>query len=113
MRIWYNWFMTYSKQFRQEVLAYKDKFGLSYDDTSEHFDISSRSLYRWSNEIEPCETRNKPSTKVDMDQLEKDVDLFPDDYQWERALRLGVGQPAIHYALKRLKITVKKNSTTS
>ncbi|WP_340612132.1 IS630 transposase-related protein, partial [Xenorhabdus bharatensis] len=28
----------------------------------------------------------------------------------ERAKRLGVAQSAIHYALKRLKITVKKNA---
>ncbi|MBD2784507.1 transposase, partial [Xenorhabdus sp. DI] len=34
-------------------------------------------------------------------------------YQWERAKRLGVSQSAIHYALKRLKITFKKNAKTS
>mgnify|MGYP000300711949 CR=1 FL=1 len=105
--------MTYSKDFRQKVLAYKDDYGLTFDETSDHFDIGVSSLYRWCNQLEPCETRDKPSTKVNMDELQKDVDEFPDDYQWERAQRLGVGQPAIHYALKRLKITVKKNSTTS
>ncbi|MDE9545722.1 IS630 transposase-related protein, partial [Xenorhabdus bovienii] len=41
-----------------------------------------------------------------------DVKNYPDDYQWERAKRLGVSQSAIHYALKRLKITVKKNAQT-
>nr|WP_241538055.1 IS630 transposase-related protein [Xenorhabdus sp. KJ12.1] len=39
-----------------------------------------------------------------------DVQNYPDDYQWERAKRLGVAQSATHYALKRLKITVKKNA---
>ncbi|MDC9595174.1 IS630 transposase-related protein [Xenorhabdus sp. IM139775] len=33
-------------------------------------------------------------------------------YQWERAKRLGVSQSAIHYALKRLKLTLKKNVKT-
>lgn len=103
--------MTYSKDFRQKVLAYKEKKGLSFDQTSEHFDIGVRSLYRWSNKLEPCETRQKPSTKIDMEELQKDVEKHPDDYQWERAQRLSVGQPCIHYALKRLNITVKKNSS--
>ena len=105
--------MTYSKDFRQKVLAYKDKKGLTFDETSEHFDIGVASLYRWSDNVEPCETRQKPATKVDMDKLKNDIKEFPDNYQWERAQRLGVGQPAIHYALKRLKITVKKNSKAS
>jgi hypothetical protein len=43
-----------------------------------------------------------------MDALIKDIEKFPDDYQWERAQRLNVTQPGIHYALKRLKISFKK-----
>ena len=50
-----------------------------------------------------------PSTKLDMDKLAKDVENYPDDYLWERAKRLNVGQPAIHYGLKRLKISYKKS----
>ncbi len=53
----------------------------------------------------------KPATKVDMQALAKDVPSHPDD-QWERAKRLGVCQPAIHYALKRTHITFKKNTKT-
>ena len=37
-----------------------------------------------------CTKRNKPATKVDMEQLRRDVEKDPDDYQWERAKRLGV-----------------------
>ena len=48
-----------------------------------------------------------------MERLKEDVALHPDAYQWERAQRLNVGQPAIHYALKRLNISFKKNSETS
>ena len=43
-----------------------------------------------------------------MDLLKKDIEEFPDDYQWEHAKRLNVTQPAIHYALKRLNISYKK-----
>ncbi|WP_231858699.1 IS630 transposase-related protein [Xenorhabdus nematophila] len=63
--------------------------------------------------IEPCMTRDKPPTKISDETLIADVKNYPDDYQWERAKRLGVSQSAIHYALKRLKITVKKNAQTS
>jgi hypothetical protein len=45
-----------------------------------------------------------------MDLLKKDIEEFPDDYQWERAKRLNVTQPAIHYTLKRLNISYKKNT---
>lgn len=104
--------MSYSLDFRQRVLAYKEKQAITFQQTSEHFDIGIRTLFRWSNRIAPCLTRNKPATKVDMDKLLEDIEAFPDEYQWERANRLNVGQPAIHYALKRLKITYKKNTKT-
>nr|WP_274728476.1 IS630 transposase-related protein [Xenorhabdus bovienii] len=55
---------------------------------------------------------DKPATKIPDEVLIADVQNFPDDYQWEKAKRLGVSQSAIHYALKRLQITQKKNSPT-
>lgn len=102
--------MGYSLDFRQRVLAHKEEKELTFEQTSEHFNVSLRTLFRWANDITPCTQRNKPATKVDMLALEKDVQSNPDDYQWERAKRLGVTQPTIHYALKRIKITFKKNS---
>lgn len=105
--------MSYSLDFRQRVLAYKEKQGLTFQHTSEHFDIGIRTLFRWSKHITPCLSRNKPATKVDRDELLKDIETFPDGYQWERAKRMNVGQPAIHYALKRLNISYKKNTKAS
>lgn len=102
--------MTYSIDFRRKVFAYKEKHQLTFEQTSKHFEINISTLFRWKNKLEPCTQRVKPATKVDMDALSKDVERHPDDYQWERAQRLNVGQPAIHYALKRLNITFKKNS---
>lgn len=63
--------------------------------------------------MEPIMKRNKPSTKIDMDALQKDVLQNPDHYQYERAKKFGVSQSAIFYALKRLKITDKKNTVSS
>lgn len=102
--------MGYSLDFRQRVLAYKEDKNLTFEKTSEHFDVSLRTLFRWTHNITPCTHRQKPATKVDMQALENDIELSPDDYQWERAKRLGVCQPAIHYALKRINISVKKNT---
>ena len=100
--------MAYSLDFRQRVFAYKEKHQLTFEQTSGHFDINIATLFRWKKRLEPCATRNRPAIKVNMDALEKDIEDFPDDYQWERAKRLNVTQPGIHYALKRLKISVKK-----
>ena len=100
--------MTYSLDFRQKVFAYKAKKELTFEQTSEHFDIGIRTLFRWQSNIEPCSTRNKPATKIDMEVLAQDVHDSPDDYQWERAARFNVTQPAITKALKRLNISYKK-----
>ena len=93
-------------------MAYKEEHSLTFEETSKHFNISVRSLFRWSNKIEPCLTRNKPATKIDMEKLKKDINDFPDAYQWERAKRLNVSKSTIHYALRRLNITYKKNTKT-
>ena len=105
--------MTYSLDFRQKVFAYKAKKELTFEQTSEHFDIGIRTLFRWQSNMEPCSTRNKPATKIDMEVLAQEVEDSPDDYQWERAARFNVTQPAITKALKRLNISYKKNTTTS
>ena len=56
---------------------------------------------------------DKPATKIDMDALAQEVQDSPDDYQWERAARFNVTQPAITKALKRLNSSYKKNTATS
>ena len=110
--IGHNRWMGYSLDFRQRVLAYKEENDFTFEKTSEHFNVSLRTLFRWSNNIAPCTRRQKPATKVDMDALKKELESSPDDYQWERAKRLGVSQTTIHYALKRINISFKKNTET-
>ena len=100
--------MTYPLSFRQKVFAVKLKKRLTYQETSEHFDVGIRTLFRWENNMEPCVTRNKPATKIDRDDLICDVEEHPDDFQWERAERFGVSPWGIGLALKRLNITYKK-----
>jgi transposase len=88
----------------------KEKSNLTFQKTSEKFNIGMRTLVRWQREIEPKLTRNKPATKVDMEKLRRDVEKDPDDYLSERAERFGVSVSGIFYALRRLNVSYKKNS---
>ena len=105
--------MGYSLDFRKQVLKVKEAEGLTNQATSERFGISIRTLFRWQNRLAPKHTRNKPSTKIDMDKLEQDIESSPDAYQYERAARLGVSTSCVFYALKRLNVTCKKNTSPS
>ena len=67
-----------------------------------------RTLFRWKNCIEPCLTRNKPATKIEMDKLAEDVKNYPDDSLEERAAHFKVSSSGIGYVLKRLDISYKK-----
>ena len=44
--------MTYPLQFREKVFAIKDKFDLTFEETSQPFDIPIRTLFRWQQKIE-------------------------------------------------------------
>lgn len=105
--------MSYSLDFRQQVFKIKDKESLTFQETSVRFGVPIRSLFRWQERIEPKTKRNKPSSKVDMESLRKDVEQNPDHYQYERAKKFGVAQSTIFYALRRLDISNKKNAIPS
>ena len=105
--------MAYPKAFRQKVLEVREQEGLSIAALAKRFCVGVASVMRWLNRLEPKTTRNKPATKIDMHSLVKDVEQYPDAYQFERAKRLGVSKPGIAHALKRLNISYKKNSTSS
>ncbi len=105
--------MSYSLDFRQHVFKLKQQEKLTFQQASERFGIPIRTLFRWQQRIEPKTKRNKPSTKVDMEALRKDVEQHPDRYQSERAKAFGVRQSTICYALKRLGVSNKKNAIPS
>ena len=105
--------MAYSLDFRRRVLLLKEEQKLTFKETSERFAVDIRTLFRWQKRLEPKTTKNKPATKIDMQALEEDVEKNPDRFQYERAQDYGVSQAAIFYALKRLKISRKKNAGSS
>jgi len=104
----------YSLDYRQRVLKVKKEEGLSDEELCKRFGIKSRkTIYNWKQSIEPKEKRNKPATKIDMEALKKDMDKNPDRFQYERAEDYGVSAWAIGLALRRLKISYKKNTVSS
>ena len=105
--------MTYPLTFRQHVLRVKEQEDLTYAETAERFRIGIASLMRWAKRIEPCSERNRPTTKIDMAALARDVAQNPDAYQYERAQRFGVSKSGISSALKRLQISRKKDFVSS
>jgi transposase len=105
--------MTYSRDFREKVLFIKEKESLSFAKIAKRFDIGIASVVRWANNIESKKTRNKAPTRIDMEALKKDVEAYPDAYQYERAKRLNVTPMGIAHALRRLGVTYKKNPKSS
>jgi len=105
--------MAYSLDFRKRVMRIKDENNLTFEATAERFGVGIRTLFNWSNRIKPKLKRDKPATKIDMKKLAEDVKKHPDAFQYERAERFGVTQWGIGLALRRLKITYKKNPESS
>jgi transposase len=105
--------MTYSVNFRRKVLAIKVEEKLTFAQVSERFNVGKASVMRWSTCLVPKKTRNKAATKIDMQALMKDVQSYPDGYNYERAKRLKVSVTGIFHALKRLGVTYKKNTEAS
>jgi transposase len=62
-------------------------------------------------ETESLENRplNRKRRKLDPEKLRKDAEDYPDAFNRERAQRFGCAEEAVRLALKKLKITRKKN----
>ena len=101
--------MSYDVKFRLHVLRIRRSEGLSFTKVAARFGIGKQTVYQWSKRVEPKKTRDKPATKINMDALKEDIEKYPDAYQHERAARFGVTPMGIWHALKRLKVTYKKN----
>jgi hypothetical protein len=102
--------MTYSSDFRSQVLCVRKAEKLTIEEAAARFCVGVASIVRWLNCPEPKRTRHKPAVRIDRIALARDVREFPDAYHYERAQRLGVSASGIGHALRRMNITFKKNS---
>lgn len=104
--------MTYSVDFRRQVLAIREQEKLTLEETAKRFGVGIASLTRWRNRIEPNQSVPR-KRKLDLEALRLDVKTYPDDYQYERAKRFGVCPKAIWQALRKIGVSYKKNLAAS
>ena len=91
--------MTYSADFRAQVLKSVKHQGMSIRQACAFYDISKATLQNWLKEPSIKLTRNKPSSKIPNDVLLKDVEQYPDDYLYERAQHFNCSKSGIEAAL--------------
>lgn len=82
--------MTYSADIRQLALTIKLSTGSSIrNNVANKLQISPQTIPNWKKNIEPKAYKRK-SSKIDDALLRKDVEMYPDAYQHERAKRFHV-----------------------
>jgi len=105
--------MGYDKKYREKVLEYIDK-GHTTKEAQEVFGVGSTAIKRWkalrretgSLENKPLERKNR---KICPEKLLALIEERPEFYLSEIAEVFDCTVPAVYYALKRLKVTRKKN----
>ena len=102
--------MAYSKDFKRLVLS-KLGQGWTYRQAAQEFGIAPSTILTWKqapdSAIKPKTTRTR---KISRDALLADVEEHPDAYCSERAKRFNCSAAAIHKALKRNGISLKKRA---
>ncbi|MCW9718097.1 IS630 transposase-related protein [Avibacterium sp. 21-599] len=104
--------MTYPVHFRKKIIEQAKKAERIVD-FLKIYGISTSTFYAWKKEIQPKKGHQKKPRTINNEALLNDVKCFPDATQAERAARMGVTQSAICKALRRLKISRKKNTVSS
>ncbi|MDE5076008.1 MAG: IS630 transposase-related protein [Trichodesmium sp. St5_bin2_1] len=101
--------MPYSLDLRQKVINFIEKGG-TITEAAHTFGIGRASIYRWLSrpQLEATKVKSR-RRKLDWKELEKDVKENPESKLSDRAKKFGVNPTAIFYALKKMKITRKKN----
>ena len=103
--------MTYSTDLRKRVVEYVENGGSPKDAVS-IFGVSPRSIWTWTRRkkdgILPPKKRQANPRKIDTNLLIKYIEDHPDAYLREIADEFGVTIPAVFYACKRLRISLKK-----
>ena len=113
--LWYTIAMSYDIKYRQRAVSYLSE-GNSFRKTADVFKVSTSTLQAWKSQLNETGTlspkkREATWRKIDPEKLRQYVADHPDAYQHEMAEAFGVRLFAIQRALKRLKVTRKKNHT--
>jgi len=103
--------MTYSVDLRERVVAFVEGGG-SKSEAARRFKVSRWCVYEWLSResLEPSKQGCPGPWKLPPEVLEAHVTQYPDAYQHERSVALGVSEYAVWYGLRRLNLTRKKNA---
>ena len=107
--------MSYDKKIRQRAIAYWDE-GHSKKETAAVFKVGTTTLQTWKSmlkETGTLESKKRKETwrKIDPKKLKEYLKRYPDAYLKEIADEFGCSDVAILKALRRLKISRKKNDS--
>ncbi len=105
--------MGYSKDFIACAAAYKDN-NHTFKELREAFGIPAITYYDWKEKMETgfefgVKAKQERNRKIDKAALKQAVEEHPDKFLSEYAEQFHCSAPAIFYALKKMKITHKKN----
>jgi transposase len=103
--------MAHSKDLREKVLKYRKTHTLW--DTKRTFDVSIETIRVWERlQKENGDVAKRPLQrsfkKIDPEQLAEYILEYPDSYLYEIAEHFNCSATAIHYALEKQHITLKK-----
>ena len=104
-------FMSHSIDLRRRVLAYVEGGG-SKAEAARLYKVGRTRIYEWlkhKDNLSPQKPGPKGSHKIDLDRLRNQIRQKPDATLHELAIHHKVHYSTIHYALKRLNVTRKKN----
>ena len=107
--------MAYSEDYRRRAIEYIDE-GHTYAELYEALKLHPSRIAEWrkllaeSGSLKPQYKKSRKS-KIDMEKLAEALERKPDAYLDELAKPFECKPQAVHYALKKVKVTVKKNNT--
>lgn len=101
--------MPYSLDLRKRVVEFVEEGG-SVSKAVKNYRVSRATIYRWleREELEATKVKRR-KRKLDWEAVRKDVEQNPDRKLSDRAKAFGVRTNAVWYAIKEMRITVKKN----
>ena len=104
--------MAYSIDYIKRAVEYKDE-GHTFKELREIFKIPPQTYYNWTERLACGEHKQKLPVprfrKIDKQKLEQMLEDHPDAYLAELAAPFNCSAQAVFYALKKNRITVKKN----
>ena len=106
--------MSYPKKYRERTIEYRQA-GHTLEETHQTFKVSRSTIQIWEKQLEEMGYLGKKELhrsyrKIDPERLKAYVSEHPDAYQSEMAEAFGCSESGIRYALRRQKLTRKKDN---